>query len=300
MNTPSELEKFAQYINPQVDKSYSIRARLTSQIMIPEFINVGRVATEEPWDFIEHPHDSIEYHFIARGGMRTWIDREEVCVEAGQLYFVEPGQLHREESTSTPLETYYLKFNLLDLRGEPTPILKGGSPGAEGQVVRTDDGRLSQFFRDIFDEASASKPGCQEIIEAHLLGLFWETRRRMGVVLDSPSVVPTRQGEVVAKAQRYLEDNLGSPFSLEDLASHCSVSPDYLSRLFRENLGISPSQFSARVKVEVAKEWLAGSSRSVREIAFALGFQDEHYFSRRFKAMEQVSPTQFRRTIDGT
>lgn len=285
------------FINSAVDKVYSIRTRQTNQITIPEFINVGRVLTDEPWSFREHPQYSIEFHYIVSGGMRTWIDRQELVVEPGRFYFVEPGQLHREESLTSELEFYYLKFNILNLIGEPTALLASIDSTPADQILPPDDGTLRDLFLKIFSEATAGAPGCQDIIESYALTMFWEARRRMGALPDETPVAVTRKDEMVGLAQRYIEDHLGSPFSLVEVARSCAASPDYLSRIFKEVLGVSPSQFSARMKIEVAKEWLATSSKSVREIASALGFQDEHYFSRRFKAMENLSPTQFRRSV---
>jgi len=288
---------FSYYINPDVDSVYSIRERPTNQITIPEFINVGRVSTDQPWAYREHLHSSIEFHYVASGGMRAWVNRQEMIIEPGGFYFVEPGQLHREQSLTSELEFYYLKFNVLNLIGESTPILTAVESKPTDQFLPADDGTLKDLVLRIYDEATAAAPGCQDIIASYVLTLFWQTRRRMGALPEESLVAGRRKDEMVGLAQRYIEEHLGTPFSLVEVARYCSVSPDHLSRIFKEVLGVSPSLFSARMKIEVGKEWLATSSKSVREIASALGFQDEHYFSRRFKALENLSPTQYRHSI---
>ncbi|HWA86364.1 MAG TPA: helix-turn-helix domain-containing protein, partial [Opitutus sp.] len=86
----------------------------------------------------------------------------------------------------------------------------------------------------------------------------------------------------IRKATAHLEGDPARPFSLADLARHCGLSPSRLSHLFKQQMQVTPRQFSEKLRLELALQLLANTSLSVREVAFKAGFDDPLYFSRRF------------------
>ena len=82
--------------------------------------------------------------------------------------------------------------------------------------------------------------------------------------------------------------------SLEDIAKVIRRSPVQAIRIFKGETGMTPYDFLLREKIDAAAELLRNSRKSVKEIAFMLGFHDEYYFSRLFKRKRGVSPKRFR------
>lgn len=85
------------------------------------------------------------------------------------------------------------------------------------------------------------------------------------------------------------------PLSIERLAEEFSMDPAYLSRKFTERQGVSPKQYLLRKRMERAKELLCTTDASIFEIAVAVGYEDQLYFSRIFKKHTGLSPSDFRR-----
>lgn len=102
-------------------------------------------------------------------------------------------------------------------------------------------------------------------------------------------------GATVAEVVTYIQRNYWQPLSVEGIAAVFHVSPSHLSRLFRRETGYSIISFLRRVRLDKAKELLAGSDLSAGTIAERVGFSDQSYFSRVFKTYEGVSPAQYRR-----
>jgi two-component system response regulator YesN len=76
-----------------------------------------------------------------------------------------------------------------------------------------------------------------------------------------------------------------------------AVSPYYLSRLFRKEMGISFSEYLKTVRVSIAKKLLKETAANVLEVCLEVGYQDPSYFSRVFKEKEGVNPSDYRRKI---
>ncbi|MEM6772955.1 MAG: AraC family transcriptional regulator, partial [Bacteroidota bacterium] len=91
-------------------------------------------------------------------------------------------------------------------------------------------------------------------------------------------------------AENYLQDHRYGSIKLNELAQACNLSPYYLHRLFRQVFGSSPAEYQERLRMTEAKKKLPGAT-SVKAVAYALGYSDEGYFSRRFKKFHGFSPS---------
>ena len=99
---------------------------------------------------------------------------------------------------------------------------------------------------------------------------------------------------VVEQVERYVRERPDRAVSIGEVARQVVLSPNYLTTLFREETGTSLGSYIKRQRIERAKQLLAGGDRSVKEVAFALGFEDPFAFSRAFRRAEGVSPVKYR------
>ncbi|MDA3797813.1 MAG: AraC family transcriptional regulator [Kiritimatiellae bacterium] len=99
-----------------------------------------------------------------------------------------------------------------------------------------------------------------------------------------------------AIVQKYIESHITeSVISLEKLASLINKSKPQLIRIFKKDLLISPYQYFLKRKIERSCELLVHSRKSIKEIAYFMGFTDEFYFSNIFKKRKGVSPSVYRK-----
>ena len=81
------------------------------------------------------------------------------------------------------------------------------------------------------------------------------------------------------------------------MAAILHVSPNYLSRLFRRETGLTLTAFVHRVRLDHAVALLGESNRSISEIAYRVGYQNYRDFYRNFVKVEQASPREVRRRL---
>jgi YesN/AraC family two-component response regulator len=99
----------------------------------------------------------------------------------------------------------------------------------------------------------------------------------------------------VSKIVAYIYENATERITLYDLAAMVHLSPDYLSRLFLEELGVHITDFILANKVESAKNLLEFSRMTVTEIAAFLQFCNAAYFTSVFKKYTDQTPYQYRK-----
>ena len=106
-----------------------------------------------------------------------------------------------------------------------------------------------------------------------------------------------RHTHLFTKAKEFIWSNYNQEISLKRLAEAMAVSPYYLSRLFRKEMGISFSEYLKAVRISIAKKLLKETTANVLEVCLEVGYQDPSYFSRVFKEKEGVNPSDYRRKI---
>lgn len=97
----------------------------------------------------------------------------------------------------------------------------------------------------------------------------------------------------ILKAKEIIDHNYHQNLTLEEIARSVSISPFYFCRLFREELGVSFTEYLTKVRLGKAVDLLA-QGLSVKECCYALGYNDPNYFSRIFRKYYQVSPSEYR------
>jgi transcriptional regulator GlxA family with amidase domain len=106
-----------------------------------------------------------------------------------------------------------------------------------------------------------------------------------------PSFAHATDNVHVRRAMLLMERNIGAPLSMDSIARQTHLSQRQLERLFRLELGMSPTQFALRLRLHAARELLASTMAPVSAIAAECGFSDGAHFSRSFRKWFRESPS---------
>jgi AraC-like DNA-binding protein len=106
--------------------------------------------------------------------------------------------------------------------------------------------------------------------------------------------LPLETSVLVKRAVAYMHQNYTRPLARWEIAEAIGVSENYFSRLFKQELGLSPWDYLNRFRISQAKELLRRTDGSIKCIAGQVGFKDQRYFSRVFHTQTGLSPSEFR------
>jgi AraC-like DNA-binding protein len=101
------------------------------------------------------------------------------------------------------------------------------------------------------------------------------------------------------RAVRYMNERLTGSVKLSDVASHTGLSKQHLIYLFNQETGMPPIEYFLRLKMQKAGQLLSLTGMTVKEIAAYVGNSDPYYFSRLFKKIMGMSPTEYRNVPKG-
>ncbi|CAM3102696.1 response regulator [Paenibacillus sediminis] len=104
-----------------------------------------------------------------------------------------------------------------------------------------------------------------------------------------------KENHVIFDIARYVERNYHEDISLQDIASRFYLSREYISRKFKQQFGVTLSDYLGNIRIEKAKVLLLNPQLRISQIAEMVGYQDEKYFSKVFKKIEGITPNDFRK-----
>lgn len=111
------------------------------------------------------------------------------------------------------------------------------------------------------------------------------------LVFDLRNVKHTK---TVLRSLCFMRENFYEQISLKDAAAQVGLSPDYLGKFFRQEIGRSFSEFLNGLRIEEAKRLLINSTASLGDIGYACGFEDQSYFTRVFRKSVETTPSMYR------
>ncbi|GLX67575.1 AraC family transcriptional regulator [Paenibacillus glycanilyticus] len=100
---------------------------------------------------------------------------------------------------------------------------------------------------------------------------------------------------VMDKAKQYIEQHFTEDLSLEETAEHVHLNPHYFSKVFKQQVGATFIDYLTGLRIDKAKQLIASADElALKEVCFEVGYKDPNYFSRVFKRVTGVTPTEFR------
>jgi AraC family transcriptional regulator, arabinose operon regulatory protein len=227
--------------------------------------------------------------WVIRGGMDATIGDDTVHAAAGDLLVLDPGVPHRYRPGAHArwewLWVHYGGVAAADLsrriRTTPTPVVGFGA----------DEHIRARFGELVTSGAAAAERRSDLRVDSclySLMGLMAERVERMAAGARLP------QHGHLAGVHEFVNDRLAEPLTLDDLVEHTGFSRSHLTRLFHDQMGVSPMQYVTRQRMTRAATLLEVSTLNITEVARSVGYPDPYHFSRRFKHFTGYAPSHYR------
>ena len=118
-------------------------------------------------------------------------------------------------------------------------------------------------------------------------------------IIQAFDLAQVKHSDVVFKVTNFIKKNCNEKLTLDTLAREVYLSKSYLSSIFKEETGISLTDYITNVRIEKSKKLLTREGIAISEIAMLCGFKDQSYFSKVFKKETGISPKKFRKNYFG-
>ncbi|MBO9610059.1 MAG: helix-turn-helix transcriptional regulator [Paenibacillaceae bacterium] len=235
--------------------------------------------------------DAYELVFFPGGSATTYTaSGDTYALDRPCLTITRPGELHQcQFDPGQPVRHLFAVFYFPREEGR-----RWFESFLHGHIFIPVDARspVPAMFRHILHLSDAQGPNWKLRCSVLLFALL-EELREAAALIGAPQP-ETAIPHPLRMAVDYMERHLAEPVSMEELAHRIGWSHGYFARAFTRHFGEPPSRHLGRLRMERAARMLLYRTASVKEIAAELGFANEHYFSRLFKAIKGISATAYR------
>jgi AraC family transcriptional regulator len=265
-------------VPPAPTKLRSVR---TAGFTLTEGIHAG--GSHLPW----HHHDGPTLCFVLRGAFTETSGGERLTCTPDTLKVMPAGERHCDD------------FDRGDARGllvetdpERAREIRTHAPVLDERIA-VHGGLPAALARRVYQEFHQADDAAPLAVEGLLLELLAIVSRRAGQQA-APGVAPW-----LGETRDRLHADLAARPSLAELAEAAGVHPVTLARAFRRAFGCTVGEYLRRIRIERAADQLALGTQPLAEIALGAGFADQSHFSNVFRRRVGMSPSVYRREVQG-
>ncbi|WP_321354859.1 AraC family transcriptional regulator [Pseudomonas extremaustralis] len=240
-----------------------------------------------------HWHDSYLVGVTEQGVQQFNCRRIRHNSVPGQVFLVEPGELHDGDAPTPDGFTYHMLY--LDaqwLAREVSAVFEEAPLSRQLGFADTltSDPRLALATSQAFQALHSGElrivrqRAMDHLLERLTAQLHWRTR-----YADDP-----RLPRVAHKAREYLHAHLHQDIGMHELALACGVDRFRLTRAFKSAFGLPPHAYLVQLRLARARHWLAKGEQPA-DVAIALGFADQSHLGRWFVRAYGLTPAAYRK-----
>lgn len=241
------------------------------------------------WKRRLHYHDFYELEFVLSGHAFTYINGMLFALSKGMMFLVRPTDVHRYElSEGDRLKVCTVRFTSAYI-----------DPGMIGAL--TASGPLVADISDCYDLTAAllAETKRDTLSPDDYTGLLQRgTVNRLCAVLirrcTDRVAEPASANRLASAAVDLIRRGFGERLTLAAAAKRLGVTPNYLGRVFSENIGLTFGQYLKRVRLLFALNMITNTDETLQRIALECGFSSQSVFAREFRNYYKKAPTAFR------
>ena len=272
------------------------------------YISCGQFVSDGNWIHDKRNIDSFEIIYGLKGCVYMQQDDERFEVAPGKVLLLLPGHEHKGYKESESEVSFYWihfkcgdTFELLPDKAAQSlmfPLSSGAYLNNTCHFVMVpvffrpnESEKLTVQIRQLLH--CAYSKNYMALTNNYLLTLVLMELSQQ-VVSSASNDLRDETSRKFSEIIEWLRINISKNYSVAEIAEKFNFNKDYLCRIFKKHTGISVVKYINGVKISKAKELLCCSEFSIKEISYSLGFSDDKYFMKLFKAYEKLTPSEYR------
>lgn len=230
------------------------------------------------------------YHLalVLKGTCTYLVDGQEIVMNENDALLLVPGT-HRER----PITKGYLHIVIVNFFAEEETAPKANQffKNAINQTIKK---MLNVYPYKAYIKLAEPKTNNSD--NPKVYGILLHVFECILIELYDSLKYPTQNPHII-NIIKYINDNVTKPISLTDVSNTAHLSKEYTSRLFKQEMGLTVSEYINQQKLFLAKDMLANTNISLQTVSANLGYENYTYFTKLFKETFRISPQKMRKEL---
>lgn len=282
-----------------------IPMKLRDSIIIKDIVTIHYFEFSRDYEFSGERHDFWELVYVDRGKIYAYYDNERVLLKTGDVIFHRPGEWHNLKADGKNVSNIAIVSFISNSRAMSFfehRVMKVGSRQRElisgivregGTLFKT---TLGDPLTHYFERRENPPFGAEQIIRQYLSELL------IGIIRADIKGMPTKMVQntasgLVNEILEYMAEHISERLTLAKLELITNTGRTFIETAFHDTLGTGAIDWFIRMKVDYAKRYIRENDCNMSQIADILGYDSIHYFSRQFKKVTGMSPTEYSKSI---
>lgn len=281
---------------------------LKKEISVRSLVTVHYFEYTSDFSFAGESHDFWEFLYVDKGRIEVTAGRTDYILKQGAVIFHKPHEFHKLWADGIVAPNLVVVSFCCD-----SPAMKF----FEGKILSLDDGQrallgtlleeaqrafssnLSDPRLEKLDRRGEQPFGAEQVLSDTLELLLLSLVRSGGQSAARATSVIRRQAwqDTFTAVTGFLSRNIGARLSLEDVCRGNLRSASALQKVFREKTGGGVMEYFEKMKIGRAKQEIREGKKNFTQIAADLGYSSVHYFSRHFKKVTGMTPTEYASSV---
>ncbi|MDD6735579.1 MAG: AraC family transcriptional regulator [Clostridiales bacterium] len=279
--------------------------KLRDSIVIKDIVTVHYFEFSKDYEFSGESHDFWELVYVDRGKIYAYYEKDRVLLKTGDIIFHKPGEWHNLKADGKNISNIAIVSFISNSRAMSffeKKVMKVGSRQRElisgiiresGALFKTS---LGDPFTKFFERRENVPFGAEQIIRQYL-GELLISIVRADVNNIATTMTQNTASNLVNDILDYMAEHVSEKITLSQLARHTNTGKAFIESSFKSTLGTGAIDWFIRIKTDYAKKYIRESNYNMSQIAEILGYDSVHYFSRQFKKVTGMSPTEYSKSI---
>lgn len=263
------------------DRDFAVRPKVRVESLYTVFYQ----EKEAGFVFPGEAHPMAELLYVDKGCVHSVADGRELVLQQGEMVLYGPEQWHMQYAEA-----------------DQAPCIVTVSFWAKGINWEQLSNRSFSYSREKADllrqilkaQRHGNADSIFSLLTLLLLRMQEETANTGAEIMESPA---SAENTIIRRAQQYVQEHIAEKLTVPVVAESIGVSASYLTALFHKHLVLSPGEYIRRIKLERSKQLIREGRMNFTEISESLQYSTVHHFSRQFKQMFDMTPTEYAKSV---
>ena len=288
-------------------KATYVKTKPQALIEVSKLVTIHYYEFDRRFVFHGESHDFWEMVYVDKGRVSITRDDEQITLGAGEVVFHRPNEFHAIKALDSEPNFFVISFECRSpamqhferyhthLNKTLGAFISSMLNEAETTfVIPKNNTELKKLTR-----RENAPLGGEQLIKTYLEQLLIFLIRgitKAGETIIFPSK-ESLQSHLVGALKAYIDERVEGVVRIADLCEEFCYSKSYLSRVFAEQTGESIAAYMVRAKIKRAKQLIRENNMNFAQISVQLSFESPQYFSRVFRRVTGMTPSEFKRTL---
>lgn len=281
---------------------------LNQLFYIPEIVTIHYFEYSADFSFAGESHDFWEFLCVDKGEVMVQADQNIFHLKKGDIIFHQPNQFHSVSTNGVTAPNLvvvsfvcpspamnFFEDKILSLGERERNLLAAIIAEASDAFSTPLNNPFTSGLTPNPDQSPGSEQMIQLSLEQFLISLYRKAGCKEGMVMKSVKL--KQDDDTFQHIVTYMEAHLSDSLTIEQICHDNLLGKSQLQKLFRNKCGCGIIDYFSRLKISRAKELIREKNLNFTQIADTLGYTSIHYFSRQFKKITGMSPSEYALSI---